>query len=149
MDHRAAGRWARVVVSGAFAFALLAACGSATSTSTSTATPAATAKPTAKATATATPPPKVLLDLAGSGIKNSGEFATPAHWRIHYTYDCSAFGAPTGNFQVILMQGANPVDVAVNEVGAKGDATTDVYHRGQLHLEMNSECTWHVTATAA
>jgi hypothetical protein len=107
---------------------------------------AVTPKPTATPAAPAAP--KVLLDLTGSGIKNSAEFSAPSHWRIHYTYDCTAFGQQ-GNFQIFVEQGSTPLDAPVNELGAKGDSTTDVYQGGTVHLSMNSECDWHVTAMAA
>jgi len=42
-----------------------------------------------------------------------------------------------------------PVDVPVGELGGAGDSTSDVYHGGHVHLEMNSECSWHVTAPTA
>jgi hypothetical protein len=109
-----------------------------------TPTPVATLKPTP----TSPPAPKVLLDLTGSGIKNSGEFDAPSHWRLAYSYDCTSFGTQ-GNFQVFVEQGSTPVDAPVNELGMKGQSTSDVYHGGKLHLSMNSECNWHVTATPA
>jgi hypothetical protein len=90
----------------------------------------------------------VLLDLSGNGIKNSPEFDAPTHWKLHYTFDCSAFPGAQGNFIVAVYQGSDPVDIPVNELAAKGDSTSDVYHSGKLHLQMNSECPWRVTATA-
>jgi hypothetical protein len=129
---------------GAKAGASAAAATAAASTPTQ---PPKTPAPTATPTATHAPPqPRVLLDLAGTGIKNSDEFSAPSHWRIHYTYDCSSFGQQ-GNFQIYVEEGSTPVDAPVNELGAKGDSTTDVYHAGTVHLSMNSECDWHVTAT--
>ena len=94
--------------------------------------------------------PAVLLDMGGSGIKNSAQFNAPDHWRLAYTYDCTSFLGGQGNFQVYLYQGSDLVDILVNELGAKGSDTTDVYSGGDgMHLEMNSECNWHVTVYPA
>lgn len=117
--------------------------GAAATSQTDAATPTpATATPPP----TAPPAPRVLLDLSGSGIKNSVEFDAPDHWKLAYNFDCSSFGS-RGNFAVYVWEGSAPVDVPVNELDAKGQSTTDVYHGGKVHLQMNSECSWHVTAT--
>ena len=91
--------------------------------------------------------PITLLDLSGSGIKNSTAFTTTDAWTLHYTYDCSGFFGGKGNFQVYVYQGTDPQGVAANELGATGISTSAEYVTGQIHLEMNSECTWHVRVT--
>jgi len=127
--------------------------GSTNSTSvalTASPSPAVTKSQTSTPTPKPTPKPAgPLLDLSGSGLKNSAPFNAPDHWKLAYTYDCTGFGGQ-GNFQVFLYQGSALVNILVNELGAKGSATTDVYNGGNgMHLEMNSECDWHVTATNA
>jgi hypothetical protein len=88
-----------------------------------------------------------LLDLSGTGTKNSSPFTTTSAWTLAYNYDCAKFGAQ-GNFQVFIEDDAGaPVGVAVNELAAKGSSSTAQYEQGHLHLTMNSECDWHVTAT--
>jgi hypothetical protein len=130
--------------------------GSGTQANRTTATTAAS-EPAAAAPQPATPKPAtpkpaapaesaVLLDLSGSGIKNSSEFSAPSHWKLNYTYDCANFGGQ-GNFQVYVMEGDSTAGIPVNELGANGSSSSDVYHSGKVHLEMNSECNWHVTAS--
>lgn len=95
---------------------------------------------------TAPPAPKTLLDLSGSGAKTSAPFQAPGHWTLNYSYDCSSFGYQ-GNFQVTVMDNNGvPVAFPVNELGTSGQSQSDVYNSGQLHIEVNSECDWHVTA---
>lgn len=92
------------------------------------------------------PSPRVLVDLTGSGIKNSAPFNAPSQWTLTYSYDCSSFG-DSGNFIVSLYQGNSPVDVLVNELSLKGSASTTAYDGGNnMHLEIISECSWHVKA---
>lgn len=113
--------------------ALIAGCGAPT--------PAATAggqQPAGKVT---------LLDLTGSGIKDSTTFTTTAPWTIAYDFDCSGFAGGKGNFVVTVFNGTDLVGVAVNELAAKGASTTAQYDTGTIHLSMNSECPWHVVAT--
>jgi hypothetical protein len=99
--------------------------------------------------ATASEPPGVLVDTAGTGIGSTAEFDAPAHWKLRYTFDCSQIPAGMqGNLQVFIYQGDLPVDVPVNELGSRGGATIDVARPGRLHLEVNSECRWHVTVTS-
>lgn len=138
---------------GAVALLLMGLCAASVASSLGSGSQRAGQKAVAAATAAARPAtvvtpaaPTVLLDMTGSGAKNSVEFTAPGHWKLHYAYDCTDFGSK-GNFQVYVEEGSSPVDVPVNELGLKGDSTTDVYHGGRVHLSMNSECSWHVTAT--
>jgi hypothetical protein len=92
--------------------------------------------------------PSALLDVGGSGTKSTATFTAPQIWDLQYRYDCSNFGAP-GNFAVtVLPQGGGAPDVAVNELGSSGQDVTQVRLGGRVHLEILSECTWHVTARA-
>jgi hypothetical protein len=112
-------------------------------------TPSTGPRPTTTPSSAPTPvQPKVLLDLTGSGIKASAPFNAPSHWKLAYTYDCSSVGGK-GNFIVSVYQGDNFSDDIVNELGASGNSSTDVYTSGEVHLEIDSECSWHVTATTA
>jgi hypothetical protein len=98
------------------------------------------------ATATVTPSAVTLLDLKGRGIKNSKTFATTSMWTLHYTFDCTGFGSK-GIFQVYLFEGPDLVGILVNELARKGASSTPVYDTGNLHLQMNSTCSWHVKVT--
>jgi hypothetical protein len=95
---------------------------------------------------TPTPAPVRLLDLKGRGIKNSKTFTTTAQWTLHYTFDCKSFGYK-GNFQVYLFRGTDLVAILVNDLARKGGSSTPAYETGTFHLEMNSECSWHVKVT--
>jgi hypothetical protein len=108
-----------------------------------------TSKPKHHAAAPQSKPHKVLLvKESGNGIKNTASFAAPDEWRIRYSYDCSSFGYK-GNFQVFVYDGSDPQDIVVNELGRSGKDTTPIYQGGDhLHLEINSECEWKVTALA-
>jgi hypothetical protein len=122
-----------------------------TALATPTDTPTATATPTVAPTATATPKPAAaapapVMQMAGNGIKASTPFDANRDWTIKYSYDCSGFGG-SGNFQIYLYQESSLVNVPVNELGASGQSSTQVYDHGSgLHLEINSECSWNVAA---
>jgi hypothetical protein len=118
-------------------------------------TPAATQGPgltSAPAGATIAPPATqaaavTLVDEQGSGIKKTKEFTATDAWTLSYSYDCSGFGSQ-GNFIVsVADHSGTPVDLPVNELGAKGSSSSQVYSTGVLHLEVNSECSWHLVAT--
>jgi hypothetical protein len=99
------------------------------------------------------PAPKVLFQQAGSGTASSQNFTAPTNWNVTWTYDCSAFGSE-GNFQVLVSQAgtgsmASLEDTPVNQLGPKGSGVQHYHYGGKLYLEMNSECTWTVVATAA
>jgi hypothetical protein len=86
---------------------------------------------------------QTLLDLKGSGIHRSKKFTTAGDWTIAYSYDCSKFFGGTGNFQIYVE--GDTTDVAANELGKGGSGTQNEYTPGTYDLNMNSECTWHVT----
>lgn len=120
------------------------------STPTPKATPAPTPKPTPAPTPKPTPKPpptpQTLLSVSGNGIQNTPSFDAPDHWRISYSFDCSSFGY-AGNFQVYVQtEQGDPVAVPVNALAMSGNSSSDVYNSGNLHLEINSECNWTVTA---
>ena len=108
--------------------------------STAASTPAATPAP-AKT-------PQVLLDLQGSGTKSTQKFTASGDWDLDWSYDCSSFGN-SGNFQVFIYTGSGSPSTSnspVNELGASGSDTEHYHTGGTFYLEVNSECTWHVTA---
>jgi hypothetical protein len=95
----------------------------------------------------ANPPPKaaaILLQESGNGIKNTGSFTVTGPWQLIYTFDCASFGS-SGNFIVeVADSSGRMVDIAVNELAAKGSSSSPQYTTGTLHLEINSECAWAV-----
>ena len=97
-------------------------------------------------TTTTTAAPKVLLDVSGSGIKSTQTFTVPNEWQLVWSYSNCAGGS--GNFIVTVYNSdGSPNDAAgVNELGASGSDTEYYHSGGGLYLEVNSECSWHVTA---
>ena len=92
--------------------------------------------------------PQVLLQLSGSGSKSTQTFTAPSNWTLDYTYDCSSYGYK-GNFQVMTYTADGSLDFSnspVNQLGMKGSDTQYYHSGGQLYLEINSECSWTVTA---
>jgi len=86
-----------------------------------------------------------LLEVSGNGIQTTQKFTTTGAWTINYTYDCSSFGFK-GNFQVYIYNGDGSMgDIAANELGMSGSNTQYEHGAGTYYLEINSECSWHVT----
>lgn len=116
-------------------------------------TPAASQVPasTPKTTAARTPAPShaVLLQQHGSGTATTKRFTAPADWDLSWSYDCAAFGSQ-GNFQVFPnSNNALAGLVPVNQLGRSGKGVEHYHEGGQIYLEINSECSWSVKATAA
>jgi hypothetical protein len=116
-------------------------------------TPAASQVPasTPKTTAARTPAPShaVLLQQHGSGTATTKRFTAPADWDLAWSYDCAAFGSQ-GNFQVFPnSNNAFASLVPVNQLGRSGKGVEHYHEGGQIYLEINSECSWSVKATAA
>jgi hypothetical protein len=93
----------------------------------------------------APPKPHVLIDVEGSGIKTTQRFVAPDEWALAWTYDCSNFGS-SGNF-VISVEG-DSTDVAANQLGQSGHDVSYEHSGGNVYLEINSECAWHVRAVS-
>lgn len=104
-------------------------------------TPAAKEAPESKAPAKPKPKPaaKTVLTESGHGIKSTKTFTVDGDWDLHYTYNCTAFGAQ-GNF--IVSDGG--LGIYVNELGSKGSDVTHLHDGDQMHLEINSECSWTI-----
>lgn len=110
------------------------------SKSTTTSTPAVADKsPSAKPAAA----PKVLLDVTGSGIKQTQKFTAGGDWDLEWSYDCASFGT-SGNFVVTAYGSDGLPAVLTNELGAKGADVTHQHNAGTFYLSVNSECSWHV-----
>jgi len=104
-----------------------------------------TTQPTSKEAAT----PQVLLDLSGSGTKQTQQFTAAGNWDLTWSYDCSAFAGGSGNFIVTVYNGNGSVNYdnsAVNQLGASGSDVQHYYKGGTFYLSIDSECSWHVTA---
>jgi hypothetical protein len=99
------------------------------------------------------PPPKVLAEAQGNASGETAPFDSDGHFKVAYHFDCSSFGA-SGNF-IVTPTDANGNDLAgpeVNRLAANGDGTADGYtfgHQNGMHLQIISECSWHVTVTTA
>jgi hypothetical protein len=95
-----------------------------------------------------TPPatPQVLLDITGSGTKQTEKFTTSGDWKLTYTYDCSKTGT-TGNFVVYTYNddgSLSSADTPVNQLGTGSSDTESYYNAGTFYLSFISECNWHV-----
>jgi|SRR5579863_8126236 len=91
------------------------------------------------------PTPEILLDVEGSGIKTTQRFQAPGEWAIVWSFDCSNFEG-SGNF-VISVDG-DVSDVAANQLAANGRDVSYEHAGGNVYLEINSECDWHVRAVS-
>lgn len=112
-------------------------------------TDAVPATPVASTTTTA-PAPMVVLDLSGTGTKNSQEFTVGPKWDVAWSYDCAASGnkyLQTGNF-IIMPEGDTFVSGSVNELGAGGADVQHFFKGGTFHLNIIAMCPWHVTVTS-
>lgn len=88
-----------------------------------------------------------LLDISGSGTRQTQKFTASGDWSITYTFDCSGFGMQ-GNFQIYIFNGDGSLDFAdggANDLAMNGGTTDYYYDSGTHYLEINSECSWHVT----
>ena len=93
--------------------------------------------------------PVVLLDLTGSGTKQTQKFTTSGDWTLTWSYDCSSALGAQGNFIVMVYNAdgsADYNDTTVNQLGTSGSDTEYYYDAGTHYLSINSECSWHVTA---
>jgi hypothetical protein len=116
-------------------------------TSSRAATPTQTVSPTRAATPTSTPaPPQTLLNQQGSGTASTASFSAPKNWDLVWSYDCSSFGS-SGNFEVDIQGNLGPL--GVNQMGTSGSGTEYYHQGGSYYLEVNSECSWQVTARTA
>jgi hypothetical protein len=98
-------------------------------------------------TPTPTPaPPQTLLSQQGSGTASTASFSAPKNWDLAWSSDCSGFGS-SGNFEVDVQGNLGPV--GVNQMGTSGSGTEYYHQGGSYYLEVDSECSWQVTARTA
>lgn len=93
--------------------------------------------------------PVVLLDLTGSGTKQTQKFTTASDWTLQWSYDCTAALGAQGNFIVTVYNAdgsADYGDTDVNQLGTSGSDIQYYYDSGTHYLSINSECSWRVTA---
>ena len=90
---------------------------------------------------------RVLVNLQGTGDKDSQMFDAPSHWKLTYSFDCSSTGGL--GFTINLVQDRTPVKTLVDESGGGGGATIDVDLGGEnLQLAIFTACSWRVTGTS-
>jgi hypothetical protein len=147
------------LLAAAFTAIVVAACASTAGTSSAASAPA-TARPAASGSHTATPTPAVsparvatstpspttprtLLNQQGSGTASTQSFSAPTNWDLVWSYDCSSFGS-SGNFEVNVQGNLGPL--GVNQMGTSGSGTEYYHQGGSYYLEVDSECSWQVTA---
>lgn len=107
-------------------------------------TPAPVQTPTPQPTPA--PQPQTVLNISGSGSKSTQTFTVGDSWQMQWSYDCSVFGYQ-GNFQVSIStaDGGFTPNQGVNQLGASGSDTEYYHSGGTYYLEVNSECSWHIT----
>lgn len=111
-------------------------------------TPILTPKP--KPTPTPVPTPKVLLDQSGSGIETTVKFTAPSDWDLVWSYSCATAYGGSGNFQVFIYGSDGSTEgIGANELGSGGNNVDHLHAGGSIYLEVNSECSWHITAQTA
>jgi len=118
-----------------------------------TSQPAQADKSTRSSNSTPTPAqqakaPQTLLDLTGSGTKQTQTFTAAGDWDLNWTYDCSAAGG-NGNFIVTVYNKDGSVsfdNTPVNQMGASGNDVQHYHTGGKFYLDINSECSWTVNA---
>lgn len=90
--------------------------------------------------------PKIVLDISGSGTKQTQPFSTKSRWTMTYTFNCANFGYQ-GNFQVYIKNtnGSYNTDAGPNDLAMSGGNTDYYYDAGEHYLTVNSECDWHIT----
>jgi hypothetical protein len=91
------------------------------------------------------PRPQILLDVEGSGIKTTQRFQAPDEWAIAWSFDCSNSGG-SGNF--IVSVDGDISDTAANQLASSGHDVSYEHSGGNVYLEINSECDWHVRAVS-
>lgn len=92
----------------------------------------------------------VLVRMSGRDDDNSAPFpVTSSQVTVRYSYDCSSFGQ-AGNFIVDLETAGGGDDQSVADGLSMGaHATTTVYPEDQgalYHVEVDSDCSWKLTA---
>lgn len=92
--------------------------------------------------------PQTLLNIKGNGSKTTQTFTAAGAWDLSYTYDCTSFGVPQGNFQVYVYNSDGSMsynNAPVNQLGKSGSDVEHYHTGGSFYLEVNSECDWTVT----
>ncbi|HVS78886.1 MAG TPA: hypothetical protein VHD84_01190 [Candidatus Saccharimonadales bacterium] len=90
--------------------------------------------------------PQTLLNLSGSGTKQTRLFTAANSWDLHWSYDCSNFGGQ-GNFIVSVYDKSGSPSLEnsdVNQLGGSGSDVQHYYQGGTFYLSINSECSWKV-----
>lgn len=133
-----------------FVLIVIASASSSSKTPT-TSQPAQADKSTSSSSTSSTPAPtqqaktpQTLLDLSGSGTKQTQTFIAAGDWDLNWTYDCTAAGG-NGNFIVTVYNQDGSVsfdNTPVNQLGAKGGDVQHYHTGGTFYLSVNSECSW-------
>jgi hypothetical protein len=93
----------------------------------------------------------VLLEMSGTGHRQSATFVVPGPWDLGYTYDCSNFPDRTGDFFVTVHDGDGSVstgDPGVDESGPGRDAVAYGRWAGAYYVSVDTECHWAVKVRA-
>jgi hypothetical protein len=86
----------------------------------------------------------VLLDVHGTGMKQTKSFTVTGEVTLQYAYTCNG----VGNFSIMRYSegGSFPVAVDVNELKSQNSDSTELHARGTFYLQISGGiCDWHVT----
>lgn len=112
---------------------------------TSNTTATTTINPSSNTTPASGQAGQTLIDITGSGVKQTQPFTATGNWTITYTFNCSNFGYK-GNFQIDVFNtdGSDNGDDGANDVAMSGGATHTFSDTGEHYLSIHSQCNWHV-----
>ena len=93
----------------------------------------------------------VLLEMNGTGHRQSAVFSAHGPWDLAYAYDCSNFPDRTGDFFVAVRNpdgSVSPENLRVDESGHGRGAAAHGRRAGAYYVSVDTECNWAVKARA-
>jgi hypothetical protein len=155
-ERQVAGMVILSIMGGLVVFGLIAAAlSSRAKTGGAAGGPANTGNSPVASSAPAVPVHHVLIVVNGSGIRESAPFNVGhGPLTVRYRFNCASSGG-AGNFIADALYGdqssLNSDDQSIaNALAKRGHQITTIYpsYPGKkYHLEVNSECSWHITVT--
>lgn len=98
------------------------------------------------------PAPKTLIDMSGTANAETPAFTAPATYTVNYSFDCSNLGT-SGNFAIEADDNNGQPRLGqpgVNRLAMSGQGSAkvrDINANPGTHLQILSECNWHVSVT--
>jgi len=89
---------------------------------------------------------QVLLDLQGSGGKQTNKFTVDGLWDLMWSYDCTVGGRRYFVAEVYDANGTiSHTNSPVSQLGVKHNDIQHYHQAGTYYLNILSGCSWHVT----